>query len=195
MSNQVEAFPLAWPSGYPRCLERKKARFKISLAVARDGIFKELRLMKATQVVMSTNVPLKQNGSPYGSQGLISDPGVAVYFFRKDKQLVLACDEWARIEDNLHAVQLSISAMRGLDRWGCSDILDRAFTGFTALPPPSLKREWWDVLQCRQDSSLDVINFNYKRLAKDYHPDLGCSNEKMYELNRAIADARKERRK
>lgn len=186
----ADAFPLSWPAGYPRTLSPRRARFGTSFTEARDGIFHELKLMWATGVVLSTNIELNRNGVPYAGRAQPRDPGVAVYFVRNGKRLVLACDTWARVEDNLQAVRLSLAAMRGLDRWGCSDILDRAFTGFTALPEPPKERSWAEVLGVDPSWPLHMIEQVYRNTAVQKHPDRGGSAEAMTELNRAIEMAR-----
>lgn len=186
----ADAFPLSWPTGYPRTNCPKRARLGTSFTEARDGIFHELKLMWATGVVLSTNIELNRNGVPYAGRAQPRDPGVAVYFLRSGKRLVLACDTWARVEDNLHAVRMSLAAMRGIDRWGCSEILDRAFTAFAALPEPPKARHWADVLGVDPRDSLSVIETMYRAKTRQAHPDLGGSHEAMTELNRAIEEAR-----
>jgi hypothetical protein len=42
-----------------------------------------------------------------------------------------------RAADNLAAIAATLEAMRAIDRHGGATILNRAFTGFTALPPPA----------------------------------------------------------
>jgi curved DNA-binding protein CbpA len=59
--------------------------------------------------------------------------------------------------------------------------------------PSSQAREWWDVLQCKPDASLDVINAQYRRLAMDYHPDRGGNQAQMSELNIAYRKAKEAR--
>ena len=49
----------------------------------------------------------------------------------------------------------SIEAMRGIERWGPSQMMERTFTGFAALPEKS-GSDWWDVLQVRRDASRDA---------------------------------------
>lgn len=192
----AEAFPLDWPVGYPRSQRRVRSSFgDWSFARARNNVFGELRLMGATGVVLSTNVPLNRDGIPTAARGRVQDPGVAVYFTYLKTQRVIACDRWDLIEDNLHAVELTIAAMRGLERWGASDMLNRVFQGFTALPAPPAEEPWWDVLQCRPDTRIEVIEAVYRRLAKESHPDLGGSASAMSRLNRAMEQAREEKRK
>ena len=43
----TEAYPLQWPTDYPRTQKRKTAPFKTSFAQARDGIVAELALPTA----------------------------------------------------------------------------------------------------------------------------------------------------
>lgn len=187
----VEAFPLAWPTGFQRTTNRRRAVFKTPFAAARDGVLHELKLMGATLPVISSNIPLRRDGLPYAGQAQPSDAGIAVYFMRKGQQRVIACDKWDRAEDNLHAVHLTVQAMRGLDRWGCSDILDRTFQGFTALPPPITgDAPWFEILEVDPRDSLDVIETMWRAKAKRCHPDAGGSHEQMSRLNKAMDEAR-----
>ena len=73
----IEAFPLQWPIGYKRTSWQQSSRFNTSFANARDQIVKELRLMGAKNVIISTNVPLRQDGLPYANFKAIADTGVA----------------------------------------------------------------------------------------------------------------------
>jgi len=147
--------------------------------------------MGAKLPVISSNLPLRRDGLPYAGQAEPRDPGVAVYFQWKGKSLVLASDRWDRVGDNFRAIEKAIEAMRGLDRWGVSEMLDRAFSGFAALPEPSRPRSTcWEVLGVDQRDSLDVIETMYRAKTKRAHPDLGGSHDEMARLNRAIEEAR-----
>jgi len=115
------AFPLSWPDGRPRTRgvdRRTNYNFKQTFAASRDGCALEIRRLGGEQLIISSNVPLKTDGLPFAmdwgsnrtKQGQpIGDPGVAVYFFRKGKQLCFACDRWAHIQDNMHAITLTIA--------------------------------------------------------------------------------------
>lgn len=190
----ADSFPLCWPVGFPRAKSRSRARYRASHTPALRGLIKEIKLLGCPDwnVIISTNMPVQRNGLPYVSGRLLPDPGVAVYFRLKERQMVLACDKWDRLEDNIRAIEMTVEAMRGLDRWGCSDILDRAFTGFAALPPPPGQgsQPWWEVLGCDQRDSLPVIETMYRAKTRQCHPDTGGSHDKMADLNRAIAEAR-----
>jgi hypothetical protein len=189
--SHVEAFPLCWPAGFPRTNYRSYSKFDTEFVAARNGVFHELNLMRASSVILSTNVRLNSDGVPAGKNAEPKDPGVAVYFVRRGKPLVLPCDKWNRVRDNLQALRSSLEAMRGLERWGCSDILDRAFTGFTSLPAPEMPKPWFEILGVVPHADLDFIEDAYRRKMKLAHPDMGGSHEAAQRLNAAIEEARR----
>ena len=185
----TEAYPLHWPMGRPRAPKRERSRFDASMATARDGLFRELRLMGAKHVVLSTDLPLRCDGLPYATAKEPSDPGAAVYFEWKGRQMAFCCDRWDLVRDNVQAMRHTIGALRGLDRWGTGDMVEAAFTGFTALPAPG-KRPWWEVLAIEGDASQDEIHAAYKARAKTRHPDYGGSVEAFQELQDAYERAK-----
>lgn len=192
----AEAFPLNWPEGWRRTAQPAKSKFDVSFAAARDGLLEQLRLMGATYPVLSTNIELRRDGLPYANQPEPKDKGVAIYFGWKGKQHVLACDRWDRIKDNIRALEKTVEAMRGIDRWGASTILERSFEAFVALPPSAgaRKRTWRQVLGFPPSSNPDRqgIEIQYRARAKKCHPDAGGSTEAMSELSAARDEALKE---
>lgn len=183
----AEAYPLHWPTGWPRTRSPARSRFEVtSFAVVRDNLFREIKLLGGTHIVLSTNVPLRQDGIPYANMRQPSDRGVATYFLRRGRQMVFACDRWDRIEDNMRAIEKTIEAVRGIDRWGASEMLERAVQAFEALPPP---KSCWDILGVPRGASREVIDAAYRERARSAHPDAGGSNAAMAELNKARADA------
>lgn len=136
--------------------------------------------------MLSTNVPLNRNGVPYAGQKEPNDTGVAVYFERRGKAMVFACDKWASVQDNMRAIQKTIDAIRGIERWGASEMMERAFAAFEALPAP---RSCWDILGIKPGAPTDEIVSAYKAKAKRAHPDAGGSTAAMAELNRARQEA------
>lgn len=193
----TEAFPLAWPQGWPRTKTPQSSRFDVTFAAARDGLLEEIRMMGGTLPVLSSNVALRRDGLPYANNSEPTDRGVAVYFMWRGEQRVFACDRWDKVKDNIRALQKTIEAIRGIERWGASDMLDRAFAGFTALPAPgaTAKRPWREVLGFPPASSPDRegIDIEYRRKAKTAHPDThGGSHDAMSELNRAREEALRE---
>lgn len=190
----TDAYPLAWPDGWARTKRPERSRFNVSFDKARQELEWEIQRMGGRYVVISTNVPLRRDGRPYASQGHRpdhGDAGVAVYFERDGKQMVFACDRWDYVQDNMRAIQKTIDAMRGIERWGASDMMERAFSAFQALPPP---KHWRDILAMPKDmpATRENIVSAYRMLAAVRHPDRGGSTEAMAELNAARDAALKE---
>lgn len=142
--------------------------------------------------IVSTNLKLNMSGLPRMDQGEPGDTGVAVYFQKKGGPMrVLAIDAYTRVRDNIAAIAATLEAMRAIERHGGAQILERAFTGFAALTAPG--KSWWDVLECRPDASREVIEANFRRLARDRHPDNGGTHDAMTALNEARDAALKAR--
>lgn len=207
------AYPLSWPSSWPRTREnrRETARFfsstrrtssvggsdyfvrgKVSMANVTDEIINEVRAIGGQQLVISTNVELKNNGLPYANRQTPRDQGAAIYFALKGKPCVLACDKWNRVEDNLRAIAKHIEALRGQERWGVGSV-EQAFAGYTALPAPgdSAAATWYQVLGVAHDAPYDVARDAYVRESKLCHPDNGGSHDAQVRLNAAWDMARK----
>ena len=130
----------------------------------------ELNRFGATEIIISTNLKYRQDGLPYSNQRQPDDKGVAVYFMKDNQQLVIACDTFDKIGCNLWAIGKSIFAIRAIERWGCSEIVAKAFTGFLALAETT-QENWWNILEVSETATADEIKKAYHRLAKVYHPD------------------------
>lgn len=190
----VEAYPLYWPEGWPRTenYKIKMSAFKVSQHRAQMLMMKEIKLLGGKNPVLSTNIELRQDGLPYARQRPLEDKGVAVYFSLGEKPMVFACDKYTKIGDNIHAIGKTIEALRGIERWGASDMMERAFTGFVALEN-NPEETWQDVLQVGNSYTLEGCERHYRLLAKEAHPDKPTGSvEAMQKLNWARACARRE---
>jgi hypothetical protein len=200
----AEAYPLQWPVGRKRTesWRRDRAKFEVTFARARDNIVAEVGRLAGRypdpQIVISTNIALRRDGLPLASQRQPDDPGVAVYFTYKKRQMSFACDRWQKIEHNMQAIAKTIEALRGIARWGTGDMLETAFSGFTALPPPSATapaqgrlKHWRDVFGTAVHTR-EQLQEVYRRLAAAHHPDRGGDAALMAELNRAKMQALQE---
>ena len=191
----IEAYPLCWPAGYPRSIERRDSRFKTTLGRARDFVKEEIRRIGGSEPVISTNIPLKNDGDLRAdwSRYRIDDTGVAVYFNRDKQQVCLCCDSYERVWENLHAVGRTIEALRQIDRDGVSDFLNRTFTGFKAIPEVSSfnQKSVWEILGLTAiPKDADAIHRQYKIKLKEVHPDVpGGTKEAFMELQQAYQHA------
>lgn len=191
----VEAYPLQWPAGRKRTdsYRREVARFDVTFTRARDNIVQEIRRLTGSypdpNIVISTNVALRRDGLPLANQRQPDDVGVAVYFTYKKRQMSFACDRWKKIEHNMQAIAKTIEALRGIDRWGSGDMLEAAFTGFTALPAPGAHREWWEVLGLYPNAPGSEVLAAYRRLRSEHHPDKGGSAARFDEVEQAYRRA------
>lgn len=185
-------YPLAWPMGWPRTIIPMRSRFGSgfyrppTLAAGRDALMAELTRLGAWQIVISTNAKLKSDGMPSAAFGEPKgrEAGVAIYFQLEGKRIVMPCDRWESIGENLLAVAKHIEAMRGQERWGVGN-LQRAFAGYAALeertgPSP------WDVLGIAPTICEATILDAWKAKATLAHPDAATgSHEAFIALNQA----------
>ncbi len=151
--------------------------------------------MKAKNIVISSELPVSRNGTPYAgaAQKKIADPGVCVYFTWKGKEHSMARDAYLTVHENIMSLAHAVSHMRGLSRHGGDHMMTQAFAGFAALPAPenmTPRRPWWEVLGLPPDcDDKDMIDAAYRVKARKAHPDAGGSSEAMHELNEAKREA------
>lgn len=200
----ITAYPLQWPEGWPRTKShlRKNGNFRkdgkwVTVYQACDRVLVELgRLgIGRDDIVISTNLKTRMDGLPRSDQSEPGDHGAAVYWeTRKHERRVMAIDRYNTVADNLAAIAATLEAMRAIERHGGAQILDRAFTGFVALPAPGAQRHWRAVIGVGPDvRDLAVVRAEFRRRAADHHPDRpGGTHDAMAELNAALAAAEKE---
>lgn len=196
----TQSFPLAWPEGWKRtpARDRRRSLFKVTPDKARRNLQRQLELLGATPwtVVISSNVALRQDGQPYAEmmrRTTWDDPGVAVYFELDGKRLAMARDIYLSPHENMHALGHAIEHMRGLERHGGWHMVERAFTGFAALPPPNAAKSWWVTLAVPREASREAIIAAHRKLIAANHPDTGGSDAAMAEINAARDAALRER--
>lgn len=202
MSDEITAFPLAWPIGRPRAKYRERAPFskrgsngfeRLTVAQGLDRLTGELRRLGARSIVVSTNLQVRStDGLPRSGQGEPRDPGAAVYFQLEGRPHCLATDRWDRVADNIAAIAKHVEATRGQLRWGVGDVA-QAFAGFRALPAAGAVRPWWEVLGFSSKPMSPVtLRDRWRELAERHHPDRGGNPGQMAEINAAYDEGRKE---
>lgn len=181
----ITASPLYWPPHFPRTPghRRERSRFQQTPGNARQHLIWEIERLGGRNIILSTNTELRRDGLPYASQRRLDDPGVAAWFTLGGVQQCIPCDRWHLIKDNMHAIELSIAALRGLDRWGAKSMVEAAFKGFAALPAPGVS-DWRNVLG-NEVADRAAVERRYRELARERHPDHGGSDSMMADLNTA----------
>lgn len=190
------AYPLHWPDGQPRKThgQRKDAGFKVRMGAARDHLINELRMLGARYIVISTNVSLRFDGLPHAGRRPPDDTGVAVYFDYDGDQMVFACDKWKKIEHNIRAVGKTIEAIRGIARWGSTDMMKRAVSAFKALPDQPAADDWRRVMEFGPEArpELRTVKQKYRELSRIHHADMGGNEDEMKRINIAWEAAQRE---
>lgn len=183
----IEAFPLHWPFGYKRTKFRKQSIFKQSqLDKIQILLRAELGRMSATNVIISSNIPLRRDGGLYSEYlaKKMEEPGIAVYFKHKEQDVVICCDQYEYPWENMYALAKGIEALRSMNRWGVSEFMERAFTGFKALPERA-EQAWYDVLGIERMANASQIKDAYRKMVQVHHPDAGGTTEMFNRINSA----------
>ena len=118
-----------------------------------------------------------------------------MYWEQGKAQHVIACDCWTTVRDNMRACGLAIAGLRAIERSGASQVLERVYMGFAALPANASPSTWRAVLEFHADDavSVEVLRKRFEMIALRAHPDKTTgSHEYMAAVNQAYADARKE---
>ena len=219
-----QPYPLQWPTGWARTdpPARERALFRVSLTEGIQDLLYELRLMRADNVVITSDLPTTSKGLPYAS-GKAEDPGIAVWCVINGSERVFACDRWTTPAANLRAVGKTVEALRGIEAWGAADMVTRAFSGFAALPPGSQEmapnpasipeKTWRDVfrhIDTGECGTIDIDRVNkrssgvarqlclaevarrHRYAIRTAHPDVGGTHERAAELNAALQAAEAE---
>lgn len=201
----IEAYPLQWPAGRPRTKDPQPSRFgkrgydsngqwganSLTTGRARDALISELTALGAEGIVISTNMPIRNDGMFYASAKEPGDSGVAVYFQLRGRPMVFACDQWLTVKENAWAIAKTIEALRGIERWGSGDMLERAFTGFAQITG-AVAKSWREILGVSSDSTFAEVRKKYLELVRANHPDSGGSEAAMAEINTAYDQAEAE---
>lgn len=185
----VQAYPLSWPPSFPRAKYREAGRFKSSYDAALKNVTGSLKLFASDSGKKLEHAIASSNMTLTGLTG--GDPGVAVWFVWDGMQVCIPVDRYTTVASNLQAIHHIIEARRVELRHGTLALVRATFTGFLSLPAPTGKH-WRDILQVGPSPTRDIIEAQFRRLARDRHPDKGGSADAMAELNGARETALRE---
>lgn len=179
MSSQ--AYPLSWPKGWPRTeqFKREQSRFDQTLSAALANLRREIDLMNGKGLTLSSNCTLGHDRP--------ADPGVVAYFNLNNSPMAIPCDRWKKVEDNVHAIALTVGAMRGMERWGAKHMIAAMFSGFKALPAKTSGLDPWQTLGISETAGEVEITAAFRSKSKILHPDIPVTGnaEKWAELREA----------
>jgi hypothetical protein len=138
------------------------------LEKAEKGIAHQLKLLKATNSVITSNLISRADGAPAARQ-LADDTGIAVYFDYNGERHCRAIDRYKYFWENMRAIEKNIEAIRGLERWGGAEIVKTSLGGFKELPAqaivtPYTAKPWHEVLEVSPNASKDA---SYRGIWKD----------------------------
>ena len=186
----IPAYPLQWPSGFPRTREPERSQFKTQLSSAVKNVQTSLRLFGQDAGISVDEIVVSSNASV--ADHTPADTGVAVWFTWDGNQHCIPVDRYAKIEDNLQAIHHIVEARRVELRHGSLALVKASFTGFLRLEGPG--KSWRDVLDVPgNEYDLETVRKQYKKLASLRHPDKpGGSTAAMTELNAAMTQATEE---
>lgn len=189
-----QRYPLQWPQGYKRMpshhFPQNSGRFggreTLTFAKARNSLLEELKRIGAKDVIISSNHRVSRDGVVVETTN-IKDHGVAVYFERKGKRLAMARDGFNNTAGNMRSLALAIEGLRQLERHGGAEMMEKAFTGFAALPDPNYV-DWRATFGFKSDQSVTeaMVQQRYRELAKQLHSDVTDLNDNgkaMTQLN------------
>jgi hypothetical protein len=205
MTGLPAPYPLAWPPGRARTPQHARAgdRYGVASNVAAiKAIEAEVKRWRSgereariTAWELTTNISGRSMGEP-------SDPAAALWFTLSGKDItfgqslmVLACDRFRKLAQNIRAISLTMERLRLVDEIGAYSLV-AAVEGARALPPPSAGRSeavglpgkpWHEVLGVAPDAPLLVAEAAYRALAKEE----GEGGNHLVELNLAIEQARR----
>lgn len=189
----LTSYPICWPPGKVRIPSgrRRSSQFKArAFGQIREELLTELNRMGAREVIVSSDIPSRDDGLPYAEFREPRDPGMAVYFKRRGKPYVIACDSYWK---NMRAIAATLEALRSVERHASTEMMEQAFTGFAALPAHAAEASWWDVLGVTPQATGIEIERAHEALALKHHPDRGGSHDQMARINAARDVAMSER--
>lgn len=100
--------------------------------------------------------------------------------------MAFACDRYLYVYENIQAIAKTVEALRGIERWGASDMMERAFTGFKAITDgPS--EDWREVLGFERFEVVTkrMLESRHRELVKQHHPDMGGDRNVFERVMRA----------
>jgi hypothetical protein len=197
-----------WP-GEPAA-ERKNAAFRSTYIRTLDLLEDELKKIAARAIVIEafyTVDQIRNDGWPRANQNP-SHPGVILSFKKPEGPVFVdefgrrrvkivpvsfPCDTYYHIEHNIHAIALSLQALRAVDRYGVTKRGEQ-YAGWKRIDPPKSqpfdsKEEAASFIIAQQDTPAPAYSVIadaalrtevYRRAAARLHPDSPTGSHELF---------------
>lgn len=165
-------------------LQHLNSQFKTAYNKTLDKLEHELRKLDAHDVVIEAGYRLDQirnDGWPRGGMSP-SHPGAVLYFRSKEGPLCFPCGTYRSLEDNMHAIALTLENLRAIDRYGVT-LAHQQYLGFAALPAPATTGTveqaallFATLAAVPKDyilESAEAFRSAYRKACAQLHPDAG----------------------
>jgi hypothetical protein len=148
-----------------------------------DGLEEEIERVKGTDVVIGLVVPtdaISWSGSLKAGWKPLHR-GAEVSFDRAGKRLAFHASQYPTPRENLHAIALTLEALRSIDRWGASS--GEQYAGYAMLPE--------DTLVERGRALVVAAGGDVRAALKAHHPDVGGTDADAAAINAYAAAAKR----
>lgn len=190
--------PLAkWPGK----LGMRNGQFRTTYIATLDKLEYELSRIKARDITIEAGFAasqLRNDGWPRGGDVRPSHPGVILYCTTPDGPLRFACGTFLSHHQNLHAIALTLEALRAVDRYGATQAHEQ-YKGFAALPPAATaaatkgwtledaavwlaSRTPWALNGAELLGNYESYRRAYREAAAQLHPDRAGSADGFHAL-------------
>jgi hypothetical protein len=177
-------------------LQNRRAQFRSSYQQTLDQLEYELRKLRATDIRIEAGFTINQirnDGWPFAKERP-SHAGVVLYCETPDGSLSFPAATYTTLEDNLHAIALTLECLRAVDRYGVT-LAHQQYLGFASLPPAAHEMNLDEaaafissVTAVRVDLILrnpDSYRAAYRTAAGKLHPDSSGETTGFLKLGQA----------
>lgn len=187
--------PLKWPSyipAIPLVQQRGDSGFSANMTLddALRFLDDEITAAGIKQAVLYTD--FEQVNVERLRKKLGSRTGVCLQVKHLDREYILTCDKWQRIEHNVYALHLAFRNWSGMEKWGIGSI-PTLMAGFEISRSQEEIKEEEKLAECFRKfglgstATLDDATAIYHRRAKIISDD----TEQLVKLNQVMDEIRK----
>lgn len=122
-------YPLKWPDNIPPRLKQIRSGFRNRMSILQAIAELESALKKygASGATLYTNMKFDSVGEPLPLKGKPVGAGVSLTFISNNNQVVMACDKYDRIADNIRAMAETIFSYYKIKNYGTKFHVSRPY--------------------------------------------------------------------